>query len=49
MVRNVDERDFPQQKIERKILFINENLTQARKQLLLLTKQKAKVKDYSYI
>ena len=48
MVKNVDEKKFPLQKMERNKLFINENLTQASKRLLWLTKQKAKAKYYSY-
>ena len=44
VVKSVDEKDFPLQKTERKKLFSSKNLTQARKRLLRLTKQKAKAK-----
>ena len=48
VVKSIEEKDFPLQNMERKKIFINENLTQARKRLLWLTKQKAKAKNFSY-
>ena len=48
VVKSVDEKNFPLQNMKRKKIFINENLTQARKRLLWLTKQKAKAKNFSY-
>ena len=46
VVKSLDEKDFPLQNMERNKVFINENLTQARKRLLWLTKQKAKAKKF---
>ena len=48
VVKSIDEKDFSLQNMKREKIFINENLTQARKRLLWLTKQKAKAKNFSY-
>ena len=46
VVTSIDKKDFPLQNMERKKIFINENLTQARKRLFWLAKQKAKAKKF---
>ena len=48
VVKSIDKKDFPLQNMERKKMFTNENLTQARKRLLWLTKQKGKAKNFSH-
>ena len=47
VVKSIDEKDLPLQNMKRKKKFIDKNLTQGRKRLLWLTKQKAKPKNFS--
>ena len=48
-MRDASETDLPVPRMEKAKLFINENLTQARKRLLWQSKQAAKENGYAYV
>ena len=49
VLRDASETDLPVPRMEKFKLFINENLTQARKRLLWQSKQAAKENGYAYV